>query len=188
MIKEITDTIKIESQVNYGDQLTNIVKSLYEISKRENINTRQLWLPSIPPEIYLINTIKKYSYKPQPYLINPVIGEYDIPASQLQNILTIDFTNSGNLIIYGNAGTGKENLLMTLVYSICIFHTSAEISLYIMDFGAEVLKIFSSIPQVGDVVLLEENNKVRSLLLMIEREINREKNYFQNMVEVTFHI
>lgn len=178
LIKEITDTIKIESQVNYGDQLTNIVKSLYEISKRENINTRQLWLPSIPPEIYLINTIKKYSYKPQPYLINPVIGEYDIPASQLQNILTIDFTNSGNLIIYGNAGTGKENLLMTLVYSICIFHTSAEISLYIMDFGTEVLKIFSSIPQVGDVVLLEENNKVRSLLLMIEREINRRKELF----------
>lgn len=178
LIREITDTVKVDNQVNYGDQLTNIVKALYEISKRENIHTRQLWLPSIPPEIYLINTIKKYGYKPQPYLINPVIGEYDIPASQLQNVLSIDFTNTGNLIVYGNAGTGKENLLMTLIYSTCIFHSSAEISIYVMDFGAEVLKVFSSIPQVGDVVLLEENNKVRSLLLMIEREINRRKELF----------
>lgn len=178
LIKEVNEVVKVDNQVNYGDQLTNIVKALYEVAKRENINTKQLWLPSIPPEIYLIDTIKKYGYKHQPYLINPVIGEYDIPASQVQKILNIDFTNSGNLIVYGNAGTGKENLLMTLIYSICIFHSSEEVSIYVMDFGAEVLKIFSHIPQVGDVVLLEEKNKIRSLLLMIEREINKRKDLF----------
>jgi len=46
-----------------------------------------------------MNTIKKYQYSPQPFIINPIIGEYDNPSAQLQKMLTIDFTNTGNLLI-----------------------------------------------------------------------------------------
>ena len=94
----MNDIVKLENQMNYGEELTNIIKNLYGIAKRENITPRQLWLPSIPKEIYLMEIIKKYNYTAVPYQINPLIGEYDMPASQFQKMLTIDFTNTGNLI------------------------------------------------------------------------------------------
>ena len=171
VISKVVDTVKKDNQVDYGDQLNNIVKTLYNIATRENIKFRQLWLPSIPKEIYLMNIIKKYQYNVKPYEINPIIGEYDNPAAQLQKLLTVDLTNTGSLLIFGNPGSGKENLLMTIIYSTCMYHSSDEVNFYILDFGAEVLKSFTSFPQVGEVVLVEESNKLKSLLLMLEREM-----------------
>lgn len=107
-IKTITDNVKETSEKDYGDQLTNIVKTLYNIALREKIEFKQLWLPSIPKEIYLANLVKKYNYRSEPYEICPVIGEYDLPKEQLQKLLTINFTTTGNLIIYGNPGSGKK--------------------------------------------------------------------------------
>lgn len=180
IIKNINDIVKVENTTNLGDQLTNLVKYLYDISIREKINFNQLWLPNIPKEIYLSNIINKYQYSEKPYIINPVIGEYDDPATQYQNILTVDLTNNGNLLIYGNAGSGKENLLMTLIYSICIYHTPNEANFYIMDFGAEVLKQFNNMPHIGDIVLTDDEEKFKNCLFMLDREITKRKELFSN--------
>lgn len=180
IIKKVNDAVKIENTINLGDQLTNLVKYLYDIAKRENIEFNQLWLPNIPKEIYLSNIINKYKYQEKPYVINPVIGEYDDPATQYQNILTVDLTNTGNLLIYGNAGSGKENLLMTLIYSVCIYHSPKEVCFYILDFGAEVLKLFNNMPHVGDIVLTDDEDKLKNCLFMLDREINKRKELFSN--------
>lgn len=180
VIKKVNDTVKQENNINLGDQLTNIVKYLYNIAKRENIQFKQLWLPSIPKEIYLSNVIDKYKYSSVPYQINPLIGEYDDPTTQYQNLLTVDLTNNGNLLIFGNVGSGKENLLMTLIYSTCIYHTPQEVNFYILDFGAEILKSFNNMPHIGDIVLIEDKDKVKNCFLMLEREINRRKEFFSS--------
>ena len=180
IIKKINDVVKLENTVDLGDQLTNIVKYLYDIAKREKIQFKQLWLPSIPKDLYLSNVIDKYKYQPVQYQINPIIGEYDDPTTQYQNMLTVDLTNNGNLIIYGNIGSGKENLLMTLIYSTCIYHTPEEVNFYILDFGAELLKSFNDMPQVGDIALVEDKDKIKNCFLMLEREINRRKELFSN--------
>lgn len=176
-IRSINDE-KVENLENYGEQGTNLVKTLYDIAKRENLKFQSMWLPSIPNEIFLSNLIKKYSYKAEPYYIKPLVGEYDDPEKQFQGAYNIDFMEGGNLLIYGLAGSGKENLLMTILYSICLFHTSEEANIYIMDFGAEILKIFKDMPQVGDVALIDDKDKIKSLLLMVERELNRRKEIF----------
>ena len=33
---------------------------------------------------------------------------------QKQNLLTIPFTNEGNVLLYGMAGSGKENFITTM--------------------------------------------------------------------------
>lgn len=177
VIRSINDS-KIENQENHGEQLTNLVNTLFNIANREGIRTQSMWLPSLPANLYLSNLIKKYDYKAEPYVMNPIVGEYDDPEKQFQDKYEIDFTNNGNLLIYGLAGSGKENLVMTILYSLCMYHTSEEVNIYIMDFGAEVLKVFKDMPQVGDVVLIDDNDKVKSILLMIEREITRRKELF----------
>lgn len=178
IIKKINDRIQEEEIKDYGDQLTNIVKYLYNVAKRDNIEFKSLWLPSIPKDIYISSVIEKYQFKAEPYEIVGIIGEYDDPAKQTQGILTLDLTNTGGLIIYGNAGSGKENLLTTLIYSIGLYHTPEEVNFYIFDFGAETLKVFNNMPHVGDVVLVNEKEKIKSALLFFERELSRRKEIF----------
>lgn len=180
MIKTVTDNIKGNIEEDYGDQLTNIVKILYNMALREKITFKQLWLPSIPKEIYLANLIKKYQYRETEYEICPILGEYDIPREQLQKPLTINFTQTGNLIIYGNPGSGKENLLTTIIYSICMNHSPEEVNFYILDFGAETLKIFHDYPQVGDVILSTDMDKTINEFQMLEKEMNKRRELFSD--------
>ena len=178
IIRKIKDEVKADKVENYGDQLTNIVKNLYDIAKRENIEFKQLWLPSIPEDIFLANIIKKYNYKSSAYKIETVVGEYDNPTDQFQGLLSIDLTNNGNVLIFGNPGSGKENLISTMIYSLCISHTSDEVNFYIIDCGAETLKQFNKMPHIGDVCLLDDNSKINNLFNMLDREINKRRELF----------
>ncbi len=177
VIDDNQDAIK-KNDVNLGDQLTNIVKYIVNVSKQQKISINKLWLSSIPAVIYLDGMIEKYSYNSKPFLINPAIGEYDDPASQNQGLLTIDLSNIGHLLVYGMAGSGKENLLTTLIYSTCINHSPDEVNFYIFDFGAETLRIFSKYPHVGVVATVDENDLILNTLLMIDEEATKRKNLF----------
>ena len=140
--------------------------------------TNQLWLPSIPKVIYLNDLKNKYHYETIPYVIAPLIGEYDDPVNQLQNKLTIDLTNKGNLVIYGNSGSGKEKLLSTLIRSIVTEHNPDEVNIYIADCGSESLKIFNSFPHVGDIVTVDSLDKMQDLFAFVSREIEKRKELF----------
>ena len=98
--------------------MTKVVQYIYDMAKREKIKMGQLWLDPIPENIYIKDIREKYKKKEEANIINPVIGEYDDPTNQKQDIATIKFNEAGNTIIYGNAESGKETLLSTMVYDI----------------------------------------------------------------------
>lgn len=174
--KTIDDKVT-ENKVNLGDQLTNIVKFLSNLALKENYQTKKLWLDNIPEMIYLDDLKNKYSYSVKPYMINPIIGEYDNPKEQEQGLLRLNIT-ARNTLIYGMSGSGKENLLTTIIYSSIINHSPSEINYYIMDFGSETLKVFNKMPHVGDIVLLEDSDKINELIKMLLKEIETRKELF----------
>ena len=173
-IKSIDNFLKKEVVEDKGDQLTNIVKMICEWSKRENYLPRKLWLDPLPEKLYLGNLAKKYNYVAKPYVINPIIGEFDNPKKQKQGLLTLDL-NKGNTFIYGKNGSGKEDLISTIIYSTCINHSPKEINFYIVDMGAGTLRSYLKYPQVGDVCTVDDGDKIIDLMAMVEREINRRK-------------
>ena len=177
IIKSVNNEIQVSGQVNYGEQLTNIVKYLYTLAENEHIRPASLWLPNIPEEIFLGNLIKKYSYQIEPFNFNAVIGEYDKPSKQIQGLCTINM-NLQNTIIFGMPGSGKENLLATLIYGTCIMHSISEVNFYILDFGSESLSIFSRLPQVGDFITASETDKVLTKFDFLEKEIRKRKELF----------
>lgn len=154
-----------------GDQLTNIVKYMSDIAEQENIKSRQLWLDNIPADIYLEETKEKYKVKVENNIISPVIGEYDDPFNQRQGVVKFNLSKDGNIIIYGNAESGKESLLSTLIYETMTTHSPEEVNMYILDFGSEALKIFKNSPHVGDVVFANDEEKIKRLLDMLKKEM-----------------
>lgn len=157
-----------------GDQLTTIVKYLYELAEANNIKANSLWLENIPETIFINQVTEKYHFKTEKNKINPVIGEYDDPFNQKQSIVNLDLS-SGNTIIYGNAESGKETLLSTIVYDTMTTHSTEEAQFYLLDFGTEALKIFTKSPHVGSVVFMSEDEKISRLFDMLQKEIKERK-------------
>lgn len=173
-IKSIDDAKKKVIK-NNGEQLTNIVKYICKIAKDENIKTKSLWLEDVPETIYIDEICKKYNVKPKNNQINAIIGEYDNPYNQSQGIVDLDLLNGGNVVIYGNAESGKETLLGTLVYNLMTTYTTKQVQMYLLDFGSEALKIFKKSPHVGDVIFMGEDEKMGRFFNMIQAEIAERK-------------
>ena len=182
VIKKSFDPIeKKEQQIDLGDQLTNIVRYLNKISIEDGIKQNKLWLPPLEKNILYDELLKKYAINKElenNILENVIIGEYDAPAEQKQGILTLDLLNNGNLLVYGTAGSGKENLFSSIIADLVKRTSPEELSIYIGDFGAETLKIFNKIPHVGDVFITEEFEKMINFVKMLNKEVEtRKKNY-----------
>ena len=173
-IKKLNDTTQkvISSQ---GEQLTNIVKYICGISKDNNITSKNLWLESIPENIYLENLRSKYKVDNEINIIEPVIGEYDDPYNQRQNIVKFNLSDNENILVFGNAESGKETLLSTMIYDLITTHSSEEVQLYILDFGSEALKIYNGAPHVGDIIFANDIEKTERFFNMIKKEIQNRK-------------
>ena len=161
-----------------GEEITNIIKYIVDQANAEGISINKLWLDRIPDVIYIDDLKTKYNYQPVKNVINPVIGEYDDPENQIQNILTLPLSEEGNTIIYGSAGSGKELMLSSIIYSTITTHDTKEANFYIIDFGAETLTMFRQAPHVGEVILSNDAEKIDNLFKMINSIIEERKKIF----------
>ena len=161
-----------------GDELSNVLRYITDLAARENLKAPQLWLDNIPGTIYTESLIKKYNYQPTPFKLEAIIGEYDDPSNQRQDLLKLELGNNGNTMIYGISGSNREMFISTLIYSLCLNHTAEEVNIYAFDFGSESLRMFMKMPQVGDIVFASEDDKFGKLTKMIKDEIANRKQLF----------
>ena len=59
-------------------------------------------------------------------------------------------------------------------------HTPDEANMYIIDCGAETLKMFNNIPHVGEVATIEDSNLVNDIFDMLNKEMERRKELFSD--------
>lgn len=175
MTKETKEKRVVKAE---SDELTSIVSYLSKTAEEQNIKIKKLWLEKIPAHIFVNKLIEKYQFQKENFYFNPVIGEYDDPATQQQYVLTVPFSKHGNALIYGIAGSGKEMFLSSLVYSAMITYAPEEVNFYILDFGAETLRMYESSPYVGDIAYLNDADKIKNLFKMLDEEISRRKKLF----------
>jgi len=172
-IREAKPASNRELDSNPPKQLDAITEYISAIAAEENIKIKPLWLEPIPAIILLDAVLIKYKdIETEPYVLNPVVGEYDDPVWQQQCILRVPISKEGNLIIYGTAGSGKDLFINTLLYSLITNHTPEEVNIYLLDFASETLRAFDKAPHVGDVMLSHENDKIHNLFKMLRQELD----------------
>lgn len=163
-------TIKAE-----GEEITSLVRYISKLAQEENLSTKKLWLDKIPEYIYIEELKEKYNYIAQENNINPIVGEYDDPNNQYQGLLTLPISKDGNTCIYGSAGTGKELMISTIIYSTITNHSPKEVNFYLLDFGAETLRAFKEAPQIGEVIFSNEEEKIANLYKFLQQELEKRK-------------
>lgn len=139
---------------------------------------RQLWLPAIPARIFVDALREKYGVGSDPLTLAAVVGELDDPFNQRQDLLTLKLTEQGNALIYGTAGSGKVMMLQSMLYDLLRQHSAEELNLYLLDLGEESLRAFEKAPQVGDVLLSGDTERIATLFKMLAEELARRKRLF----------
>ena len=104
-----------------------------------------------------------------------VIGEYDDPSNQKQGLVELNLSKRENIIIFGNAESGKETFLSTFIYDLITTYYTDQAQLYILDFGTEALKVFRKSPHVGDIIFMGQDDKLEAFFEMLQREIKDRK-------------
>ena len=172
------ETVKREEGKSLGEELSNVLAYICAAAKAKNMVANKLWLDVIPSEIFVNDLIKKYNYTVKPYELEAIVGELDDPNNQRQDLLTLNFNNGGNTLIYGSSN--KEIMLSSIIYSLIINHSSEEVNIYIVDFGSEMFGTFKDAPQIGDVVLLNDEEKLVNLFNTISKELDSRKKKFSD--------
>lgn len=171
---------KCTSGTSKTKQLVSVVKYLSDLAVEEGIQVRPLWLDPIPSHIYVDELEKKYKKSSKGTVLCPVIGEYDDPFNQRQDVLTVPLSEDGNCLVFGATGKGKTTFITSLCYSLIKNHTPDEVNLYLMDYGSETLKSFAAAPHVGGVVTAADEEKCVNLIKMLLKEMETRRALFSS--------
>lgn len=111
----------------------------------------------------------------------PLIGQIDDPANQAQDPLRLPLGREGHLALFGEPGSGKTTFIYTLVTSLALTHTPADLHLYLLDFSGQRLIPLKGFPHVGDVFLSDDLERIRRLFRFLKSELQERKTRFAHL-------
>lgn len=166
------------------DELTAVIKYINRVCKEHGIEKMAgPWLPELPDwltleELGVTGGFDGASWNPPKGLIVPV-GRYDIPAAQAQGVQALDFMGVGHYGVYGSNVTGKTFFLKTVLVGLCRYYTPAQVNVYVIDANTWSMTEFSGMPQVRQVILNSEAEKLQSFAKKIYLELEARRKAFQ---------
>lgn len=126
-------------------------------------------MPPLPENLAYIGTQKTMEEE-----LYANIGLLDDPDRQKQENLRINVTTQ-NFIIIGSAQSGKTTVLQTMIRSLAENYSPQELNMYIVDFGSMILRNFATLNQVGGVVCISDDEKLKNLFKLLNAEITVRK-------------
>lgn len=167
-------------------QLEAVNEYLYQIAQKNGYtHSIMLWMPVLS-DCLVLSEIEGYrdlelqdSSHDKPWSLSAVIGKGDDPENQNQMPISIDFANNGHHAICGTVSTGKSTLLQTMVYALINKYSSDQINIYLIDFSAKLLNVFSSSEQVGGIMTDSEEDieKISKFFTMMFKIIEERKKF-----------
>ncbi len=162
-------------------QLQALVGYLRQTAEQQGL--RRLlgpWLAPLPDQVSLDQVRPDegwdgQTWQPVRSWLEPVVGLLDDPVRQYQGALRMALGREGHLAVYGAPGSGKTVFLQSLVTSLALSHSPADVHMYLLDFGGRGLSLFSTLPHVGGVILADEAERLNRLLRLLSREIEIRK-------------
>lgn len=178
VVKTIQESNGQAQKEAQGEQLAAVMGEIIKVAGQVNKYAKRLWLDNVPPIVLHDDLEKKYDVKHTPYFIKGIVGEYDAPELQQQGIVIYEPLKDENTLICGTDGGEREQLLSSIIYSICKNHTAEEVNFYTIDYGSESLRMFASLPHFGGMVFAGETEKYTNLVKLLNNETAKRKKLF----------
>ncbi len=99
-----------------------------------------------------------------------VLGLVDRPAEQAQFPWRVEYPRIGHMLVFGASGSGKTELLRTLVAAAC-GGAPGKVCVYGIDAGGGGLAVLEGLPAVGSVVIEQQRERVLRLVRMVHRAV-----------------
>lgn len=115
------------------------------------------WLPNLETNITTPQPAKNRG-------LSVPLGMLDIPSRQAQQNFDLDLSKAGHTVVFGSPGFGKSTVLQTLVLNLAKTRTPHQLHVNLIDFGNNGLLPLKNLPNVADIVTLEEGEKLGKLL------------------------
>lgn len=110
--------------------------------------------------------------------LNPIYALADDVAGQRYITMSVDIAALRNMMIVGQASTGKTTLLQTLAVSLTCKYDPAHVQIYAFSLSSTILNSLRAFPHVGDVVLEGEVYETLRLIDLLSRENRRRGKLF----------
>ena len=178
-----------QAQNEYPNQLNTAIEHLQSLIVSGQVRMKppqRLWMDELPTAETLDRVCAPEGWngsvwEAAPHWLAPVIGRIDDPENKAQPPLRIRLGDKGHLLVYGSPGSGKTTLLQTILLSLVQTYSPADVNVYAIDFGSQLLETFEILPHVGGVVVPDEEEDFYRLFQMLQQELRERKSRFSEM-------
>lgn len=176
-------TIKPEQKKSEdkGSQLVEIVRMLTTLASEQKIKPRTLWKPALTKDIDFSQLDTRPINSRQSDHIVAQIGIVDDPQRQEQFPLQVDFNTCGNLLVIGDAGSGKTTLIHTVIRQLVEAHSPEKFQFYALDYSSRMLKHYKDLPHCGGILLEEDSATLPHFFKLLQNITSNRKKLFSSL-------
>ncbi|MEU0462576.1 type VII secretion protein EccCa [Amycolatopsis sp. NPDC006131] len=166
-----------------GETLMDV---LVERLEGQGVPAHQVWLPPLAEPPSLDKLLEPLVHDPQRGIttgqeqyrgaLHAAAGIIDRPADQRRDVCWLDLSGAGgNIAVVGGPQSGKSTVIRTIIGSLALTHTPAEVQFFCLDFGGGGLTAMRDLAHVGGVATRRDVDRVRRSIaeartLLAERE------------------
>ena len=111
--------------------------------------------------------------------LHAAVGVVDRPLEQRRDVLWLDLAGAaGHVAVVGGPQSGKSTALRTLVCSLALLHTPAEVQCYLLDFGGGSLAGIRDLPHVGGVAGRQDTAPIRRTVAEVKTVLDTRERMF----------
>ena len=160
-------------------QIDALVLYLSSLAKEKGYVCEKLWLEPLKGPEKKNTFSENESTDTVPFVLAPVVGQYDDLHNRIHKPLIVPLTNGGNTVVYGAGGSGKLAFLNQLLYYLVDRHSPEEVNIFILDFDSGALSAFADAPHIPVVAMSGENEVIRGVFEQLENELNERRELFK---------
>ena len=149
-----------------------------DTAAEKELVAKRLWLEPLSDYVSLhelTSVTVRFPPDQQKRDLSILVGELDDPANQRKLPLLVSLQNDGNIALYGDANSGIEEVAASMLMNASSATLHLKLNVYVLDFGGGMLTAFRGAPQVGDVVIANDEERVRRLFRFLSQELDRRR-------------
>jgi S-DNA-T family DNA segregation ATPase FtsK/SpoIIIE len=162
----------VEAEPVETGKATSMLDVIVERLQGHGVPAHQVWLPPLaePPDLpallgeLVVDERRGLVARNWPGVgrLTPALGVVDRPFEQRRDPFVVELDGAGgNVVIVGGPQSGKSTMLRSLLSSLALTHSPAEVQFFCLDFGGGGLRSLVDLPHTSGVAGRRDTEAVR---------------------------